>query len=76
MISKKLLSTLVVSAALIAPVSVLAAPAQAEPLALTDAQPIDGTGSASGSASYATDAGQFLICVLKGSYTGSKSPLC
>ncbi|MEV6773453.1 hypothetical protein AB0N05_32960 [Nocardia sp. NPDC051030] len=76
--SKKMLGTLVVSAALIAPASVLIAPAQATVFSqeAPAAQQIDGTGSASGSASYAGDALKFLTCLLGGSFTGSKYPLC
>ncbi|MEC3917546.1 hypothetical protein [Nocardia sp. CDC160] len=73
--SRKFLGALTVSAALLTPAAALAAPAQAE-VVLTPAQDVDGSGSASGSATYGKEGLEFLVCLLKGSYTGSKYPLC
>jgi hypothetical protein len=46
------------------------APAFAAPAAIAD------SGSASGSATYGHDFIELISCLLKGSVTGSKAPLC
>ncbi|WP_157554776.1 hypothetical protein [Nocardia crassostreae] len=71
-----MLAALTVSTALFAPAAVLAAPAYVEPLALVEAEQIDESGSASGSATYSAEGVEFLVCLLKGGFTGSKYPLC
>ncbi|MFF0610048.1 hypothetical protein ACFYUD_15400 [Nocardia tengchongensis] len=58
--STKFLGALAVAAGLCAPAALLAAPAQAEPLPVTAAQPVDTTGSSNGSYS----AANHLVCLL------------
>ncbi|MFI6865742.1 hypothetical protein [Nocardia sp. NPDC050406] len=75
--SKKLVGTLAVCAALVGGVGALAAPAQAEiPLEAPTADVAGESGSGSGSATYSADGAELLVCLLKGSFTGSKAPLC
>ncbi|MFC9994004.1 hypothetical protein [Nocardia sp. NPDC127526] len=74
--SQKLLGALAVSTALFAPAALLAAPANAEPLTLVEAEQIDDSGSATGSATYSAEGVELLVCLLKGGFTGSKYPLC
>lgn len=75
--SKKLISALAVCAALGAGVGTLAGPAQAE-IVLQDApaEVAGESGSGSGSVTYSAEGVEFLVCLLKGGFTGSKYPLC
>ncbi|MTE11410.1 hypothetical protein [Nocardia aurantiaca] len=61
---KKILGAFAVSAALLTPAALLAAPAQADPLPLTAAQPVDTTGPATGSSNGSYSAANYLVCIL------------
>ncbi|MCP2314818.1 hypothetical protein APR12_000148 [Nocardia amikacinitolerans] len=72
---RKALITLAVSGALVtstglATAHAAPAPAPAAPAAVAD------SGSASGSATYGRDFVEFIVCLLKGQFMGSKYPLC
>ncbi|MGW4116960.1 hypothetical protein [Nocardia sp. NPDC004711] len=60
--SKKTLAAFAVTAALLTPAGVLAAPAQADAPAPVQAQPVDTTATGSSSGSYS--AANHLVCVL------------
>ncbi|MFE3002678.1 hypothetical protein ACFXG4_47910 [Nocardia sp. NPDC059246] len=60
--SKKTLAAFAVTAALLTPAGVLAAPAQADAPAPAQAQPVDTTATGSSSGSYS--AANYLVCIL------------
>ncbi|MEU6583340.1 hypothetical protein [Nocardia sp. NPDC046763] len=62
--SKKIVGAVAVSSALLVPAGFLAAPAQAEPLPLTQTHPVDVSGPASGSSSGSYSMGNQLMCAL------------